>query len=53
MGASSQDHPAPGLRRRPRTGTTRPDGIVYIPGLAYDLEPLHHFEEGVIAKLGS
>ncbi len=27
-------------------------GIVYIPGLAYDLEPLHHFEEGVIAKLG-
>ncbi|MGI8486231.1 MAG: LLM class F420-dependent oxidoreductase [Thermomicrobiales bacterium] len=28
-------------------------GIVYIPGLAYDLEPLHMFEEGVIAKLGS
>ena len=27
-------------------------GIVYIPGLAYDLEPLHHFEEGVISKLG-
>ncbi len=28
-------------------------GIVYIPGLAYDLDPLHMFEEGVIAKLGS
>ncbi len=27
-------------------------GIIYIPGLAYDLEPLHHFEEGVISKLG-
>lgn len=27
--------------------------IIYIPGLAYDLEPLHLFEEGVIAKLGS
>ncbi len=27
-------------------------GIVYIPGLAYDLDPLHLFEEGVIAKLG-
>jgi len=28
-------------------------GIVYIPGLAYDFDPLHLFEEGVIAKLGS
>jgi F420-dependent oxidoreductase-like protein len=27
-------------------------GIIYIPGLAYDLDPLHLFEEGVIAKLG-
>jgi len=26
-------------------------GIIYIPGLAYDLDPLHLFEEGVIAKL--
>ncbi|MGB3307326.1 MAG: LLM class F420-dependent oxidoreductase [Thermomicrobiales bacterium] len=25
-------------------------GIVYMPGLAYDLDPLHIFEEGVIAK---
>ncbi len=28
-------------------------GIIYIPGLAYDLDPLHLLEEGVIAKLGS
>ena len=27
--------------------------IVYIPGLAYDLDPLHLFEESVIAKVGS
>jgi F420-dependent oxidoreductase-like protein len=27
-------------------------GIIYIPGLAYDLDPLHRFEEGVIQKLG-
>jgi F420-dependent oxidoreductase-like protein len=27
-------------------------GIIYIPGLAYDLDPLHRFEEGVIKKLG-
>jgi F420-dependent oxidoreductase-like protein len=27
-------------------------GIINIPGLAYDLDPLHRFEEGVIAKLG-
>jgi len=27
-------------------------GIIYIHGLAYDLEPLHLFEEGVIAKIG-
>jgi F420-dependent oxidoreductase-like protein len=27
-------------------------GIVYIPGVAYDLDPLHLFNEGVIAKLG-
>lgn len=27
-------------------------GIIYIPGLAYDLDPLHMFEEGVIAKIG-
>jgi F420-dependent oxidoreductase-like protein len=27
-------------------------GIIYIPGLAYDLDPLHLFEEGIIAKLG-
>jgi len=26
-------------------------GIIYIHGLAYDLDPLHRFEEGVIAKL--
>ena len=26
--------------------------INYIPGLAYDLDPLHRYEEGVIAKLG-
>ena len=26
-------------------------GIIYIPGLAYDIEPLHMFEEGVIAPL--
>jgi F420-dependent oxidoreductase-like protein len=26
-------------------------GIVYIPGLAYDLEPMHRFEHEVIAKL--
>ena len=26
-------------------------GIICIPGLAYDLDPLHLFEEGVIAKL--
>jgi F420-dependent oxidoreductase-like protein len=26
--------------------------INYIPGLAYDLEPMHMYEEGVIAKLG-
>jgi F420-dependent oxidoreductase-like protein len=26
-------------------------GIIYIPGLAYDLDPLHLFEEGVIAKI--
>lgn len=27
-------------------------GIIYMPGLAYDLEPLHRFEAGVIQKLG-
>jgi F420-dependent oxidoreductase-like protein len=27
-------------------------GIIYIPGVAYDLDLLHRFEEGVIAKLG-
>jgi F420-dependent oxidoreductase-like protein len=27
-------------------------GIVYIPGTAYDLDPLHLFNEGVISKLG-
>jgi F420-dependent oxidoreductase-like protein len=26
-------------------------GIIYIPGLAYDLDPMHLFEEGVIAKI--
>ncbi len=26
-------------------------GIIYIHGLAYDLDPLHLFEEAVIAKL--
>jgi F420-dependent oxidoreductase-like protein len=26
-------------------------GIIYIPGLAYDLDPMHRFEESVIAKI--
>ena len=28
-------------------------GIIYIPGVAYDHDLMHRFEEGVIAKLGS
>jgi alkanesulfonate monooxygenase SsuD/methylene tetrahydromethanopterin reductase-like flavin-dependent oxidoreductase (luciferase family) len=26
--------------------------ILYVPGLAYDLDPLHLLEEGVVSRLG-